>query len=475
MIFKITFLLACLNILVTAPNTPGESSDANENQQENTVELEELYDVEVVWSLNSMPTLDETEVHFSRSDINLLTEDCDLDLNCLDRKRASVKKYQQKMQAIQCVHGLLALRVLDELQAIFERPSSSDIGAQEDDLRNAILRHLNYLKKMLCLINMAQLDAYAWQIEIFTFVEGLADGGETSFSLYETYFTHNKERMREKPLSFVGQCVQDRYLPSTTAVNSLVKDVYSTIGSLYNGCALDRQEDRYTLENLMLYQLYPKQDFIFEWPMYRHRTDMENFQQQWGEYSMWNDPQNWRLVRALDPIGSNKYNVLISKCIQIRVMYFVWLHLHVYGALKSRPTGVNKEMLQMWNGLVANLKKILRLLRFKGNVYWSAIHIMMDDLNNISQGKLAAQEEYTRKYFCQAVEDLGLDDASGVNQQLIDLKVPEEHDDVYEEIDANSYALMIFIMKLKYSLSPINGSFVRFIVSAEGNEAFCVH
>lgn len=83
------------------------------------------------------------------------------------------------------------------------------------------------------MLNMAKRDPYAWQIEMFTFVEGLAVS-DAKFEKYKKHFMNNNERMRETPLLFVIRCVQHKYLfyrgnttSETSAISHLADGVYS--------------------------------------------------------------------------------------------------------------------------------------------------------------------------------------------------------------------------------------------------------
>ncbi|XP_050442894.1 uncharacterized protein LOC126847009 [Adelges cooleyi] len=460
MTWKITFLLACLSVLVIAPNTPGESSGSNENQQEC---LEKLYRVELVRSLNDMPTLAETDVHFEDIDIKYLTEECDLDTNCLNRKEASVSKYRRKMEAIQCIHGLFVLKVMGELRAI-----------------EPVSRHQHYLKNMLSLLNIAQWNAYEWQIEVFTFVEGLA-APNVNLSLYREHFRNNYKRMWHKPFGIVRQCVQEKYLlyrgeaavPLMEMIARLVDGVYSQMELLYRSSELDgyRNLEFYTVKNLMLRHIYTRPFSFSSWSMYGYQLDTNSVTHQLFSHAGSNvrleSDHSWEL----DPIGGNKYNDLISKCIHLRLVHFVWLHLHIYHTIRSRPTYVHDASLShLWNTLVPTLKIVLRMFRFKENIYWSALHIMMDDLENISLDQLAAREKYTRNYFCYDVDDMGLASASDIDRQLNEVQVSEDYGDVYDQIYHNSETLNVYIFTIGCTLLPLDGTFIRIIVSAERNE-----
>ncbi|XP_050442883.1 uncharacterized protein LOC126847003 isoform X2 [Adelges cooleyi] len=464
-----------LNDIPEPPNTeqnyPGESSCSNENQQEKLVEeLEELYRVEILQLLNSMPTLDKKDVKFDQNDIKLLTEECKLDKNCLKQKKASVKKYQQKMQAIQCINGLFVLKVLDDLKTM-----------------EPVFQHQHYLKSMLSLLSIAKWVAYPWQIEMFTFAEGLA-ASDADLGLYEEHLKNNEKRIRDNTLAVVCQCVNDKYLLSyrdktssssvtSTMISGLVEGVYSQMQLLYKSDEFRHYGhlELYTARNLMLWHLHTRHDVIFDLAMYDYQLDTSNVERQLMGYVAQYNPQESYHGWILDPIGGNKYNVLISKCIYLRLVYAAWVHLYTYRILLSRSSEVNASLLEVWKTLVDPLKRALRLFRFNGNIYWSALNIMMDDLSNIGIEQLAARERYTRNYFCRAAEELELASASDIDRQLKQLNVSEDHGVTYERIDANSNVLNMYITRIVHALKPIDGRFVRIIVSAEGNETFFKH
>ncbi|XP_050431033.1 uncharacterized protein LOC126839664 isoform X2 [Adelges cooleyi] len=485
MITKMMFLLACFKVLVMATRT-----DQHFQGEEY---LEELYNAGIVQSLNLMFTSDDkNNVNIDDNDIRLLSEECYTNESCLNDKKTSTKKYRHKMQAIQCVNGLFVLHVLNELEKIMYNKKSSNIKQLKNFLREPIIDHLFYLTHMLSFLNMAKWDAYAWQIKIFTFVAGLTVS-DTDIKQYKQHFTTNYNvLMRGTVLNFVGRCIRHEYLsypdnPSSekSPFSSLLDNVSSRMNLLYRHGALEPYGflGHCTVWNLTLMPLYVHQDIIFDWSLFDIGLKTENVKIQLLKYSDLYFAQQMSNTWELDPIGGNKYNALIAKCIHLRIVYAAWFHLFTYHNLLNRPLdgGVVQQfmgkgpLVQIWHTLVFPLKRALRAFRFDENIYWSAISIMMVDINVNSKQQVAVREEYTRNYFCQEVENLGLARASDINRKLTKLEVAKEHGLMYERIKANGEMLDDYTDQILRVLSPVDGSFIRLIVSPEGNETFVTH
>ncbi|XP_050434020.1 uncharacterized protein LOC126841520 [Adelges cooleyi] len=484
MIVIIILVLAYFNVLAIATRTDqhfqGVSSNTIINKQEY---LEELYNADIVQSLNFLPTLiDKDDVDINENDIRLLSEECYSDERCLNDKKTSVKKYHQKMQAIQCIHGSFILKVLDELEEIICDEKSSNISQLKKLLRG--LGTYFYLTNMMCLLHWAKWNAYDWQIEIFTFVSGLTNS-DTNIKKYKERFRNYNVRMREDVVGFIGRCVHHKYLSCPGQKTSgeapfscLLDNAYSRMDLLYRISAFTthRLFEHYSVRNLMLVHLYSNDDFIFDWSTSDVGLEAENVKSQLMEYGTSYRKLQSKHKWELDPIGGNKYNALIAKCIRLRIVYAAWFHLNAYHKLLSRPLDgdvrefMEKSLVQIWHTLVFPIKRALRTFGFDGNIYWSAIRVMMVDLTKISKQVLAAREEFTRNYFCRAVEHLGLARESDVNRKLQELVVA--NGEMYDRIKANGDMLDDYTDAILRALSPVDGTFIRIIVSAEGNKTF---
>lgn len=106
----------------------------------------------------------------------------------------------------------------------------------------------------------------------------------------------------------------------------------------------------------MLRHLYLEEDFIFEWSMDGFELDTSNVKRQLRKYAGLYVPKQLHHQWELDPIGSNKYNALISKCIYLRLVFFAWFHLYTYRTLQSRSSDVNVPLSRIWKTLVEPLK-----------------------------------------------------------------------------------------------------------------------
>ncbi|XP_050434970.1 uncharacterized protein LOC126842121 [Adelges cooleyi] len=386
------------------------------------------------------------------------------------------------MQAIQCIHGLFVLNVLDELEAIFENYSHG--WAEEKFLGCSVWNPKVYMTKMLSLLNMARWDAYSWQIRVFTFVSGL-ESSDVDFEEYKEHFKNHKDLMRANVSAFVSQCFERTYLTyrgnissEGSAISSLVDGVLEHMILLYSRDVLNAYKlyEHFTVQNLMLLRLSMNNDFIFDWSSEGFELETKSVKRQLTDYFGLYSQQTLIYRWQLDPISRNKSNALILKCIQLKLVFYAWRHLKTYLVLRTRPSGVEVPMVEMWNTPVSRLTNTLREFGFGNeNIYWSAIHIMRDGINKISEEELAAREEFTRKYFCQAAENLGLASASDLNQKLQDFKVPEDHDLIYKSIEDNDKMIDDYILRIRIALVPVDGTFIRIIVAAEGNETFVTH
>ncbi|XP_050428239.1 uncharacterized protein LOC126838130 [Adelges cooleyi] len=491
MIWEITFLLACFNVLITSqsggPVFPGESSRSGEIPKEY---LEPLYHKDVVGPLSEIPTLDMSEVAFNDKDYHFLTTECKVDEDCLNNKKASVEKYHQRMQAIQCVNGLYVLNVLDELKSIMVglKNNSTSISS----LQETVEEYKFYMSSILTLLHIAKSDPYAWQIEMFTFLSGLADS-DVNIKSYVDHFESLSVSMRNTILVFVNRCVQHSYLMSLDN-RTAEKPVFRFIESVYKDfevIAIPRL--LYTVPNLMLQYLYPEDDFIFDWSEFEIKLDTSNVNREMRTQLGFYCPQNLVHEWQLDPIGGNKYNVLIAKYIHLRLEYVAWFHLYLYRTLLDRELDgplqnpfLKKTLIKLWITLAPYLKCVLRYVGFNENIYWSAMNIMMVDFKKISKEELAAREKYTRNYFCQSVEDLGLASASDINQQLKKVSIPKDYRLMYIRIVTNvsrtdQYCSDIITASqpsrgeyrpLKFNTLYFKERYIRILLNAEGNENF---
>ncbi|XP_050436736.1 uncharacterized protein LOC126843336 [Adelges cooleyi] len=476
MSWKIIILLASLNVLVTSlPNDPIQDQG------------DKLYDGKFVSLLNSMKTLDEKKFDFNKIDVQQLSEECGADENCLGSKKASLEQYHQKMQGIQCVNGLIVMEIWEKMDKdisnFVEKKPFAFVGTTaKDKLQKKAKQYIPFMRNMLSVLQTAEVAPCSWQIEMFTFLAGL-DFSDLDFDKYVNNFPSVLLGMNIK--KYIDQCTLRNYLKENPDkkndyISRYVNDINAYTKHLYENPSFDyayRSSENYTIRNLMLVHFYDRHAFIYDWSTLAIKPNMRVVETRVNKLIDKYNPMFSNRLWATEPIYSNKFHSLIVNCIHLRLLYHVYVHIHIYHTIQSQlllnidiSQNIKKgQLLKSWSFLVGPLKKALRELMIEDNMYWSLVRFMMDSTNSMIINKLTIWEHIMRKQFSIRLEEITFVRKAEADGVLTKLTVSEDCDKNLDTIKANAVMLDEYTNQIIEVSKPVDGVFVQLLVLAEKN------
>ncbi|XP_050439201.1 uncharacterized protein LOC126844821 [Adelges cooleyi] len=431
--------------------------------------MEMVYDKELVSLMNHVKTFDTVHDVFDESDVQFLMVDCKTDDKCLMTKKKKVKRYNRKIQGIQCLNGLYVMSVVDGLDEL------TNNGAMREAFNEKTKDYLVYMSRMLSLTHKAKWVAYPWLIGAFIFLDGFVNS-EAMDEMYKDRLNAFTVNVKQDLEVFIDACRDEGYLPSgnnTTDVGLVVKTLYGN-NELKQVFSLDEQ---FTTKNLMMYHLYEGKKIVYG---KTHGIDLK-----WVDFSL--NLYNRAVVNKhmysihkweLDLFDNLTYHKLFSAYLHVQTLYYVWLHvktnLTILTSLKASCTGKSEFKLYQtlyssWYSLADPLREAMTVFGLQDGIYWTVLRGLMDEPN---EKELGDWEMKARQTFLVIAERLKLGNVANINERLLYVGASADSENNLTLIANNVEELNKFTVHIQEILKPIDVWFVKMLTNAKTNLTF---
>ncbi|XP_050526665.1 uncharacterized protein LOC126897243 [Daktulosphaira vitifoliae] len=323
-IFGVFFTTSCFIESIKAKNI------SNTNNMVNYVEV--VYSEEFIKTvMNDYKTFemysDKGPIIFTDEDLNYLTNYCNGNNKCIEKKMLSEIKYKQKIEALQCVNGLVVYCLLHDIK----RVKSYNMQQKFNDKYYSNLRGI--MSRMIFLLYTGKVNAHNWFWKIFIRIIA-ADDNPSDFSLKSNEDFVLYEKLL---IEYFNLCQENNYLPTlhsneeedqSNILYGINKtDIDAFINNYENFSEIDIENSKiFNIDNFILRDKFHKISDLFVlssncnfyWNGYAKILQ--------GQKSDLKQLSQYYLIQWInEPFNLVKYQNHLVRVIKVNIYYVIWL------------------------------------------------------------------------------------------------------------------------------------------------------
>ncbi|XP_050439030.1 uncharacterized protein LOC126844695 [Adelges cooleyi] len=358
---------------------------------------ETIFNEQFVLRINVFKTVDcvsgNGPVELNPIDQTRLLEQCKGQEDCIQRKEISIEKYKTKMEALQCINGVIVHYLLNEITA----ESSGDNPCKYNNVYRCY-KLIVFMSRMLATLYRGQTFAHKWLWTLYTRLltannwpyAWLADDN------LEEYSQHQNDL-----LNYIGMCQENRYLPTTTVRPSAAKSFYDSIVAMDIDVYIERlyglQYDE-LLSAIYDYAYLFEIDYIVLADYFHRDSDVfGSFRRatiNWGSAKVrlksirstltsLYPTDEWRR----NPFIFTEYHDQIMRIMKSKTYYHTWLHLTIFETILSRAEkhvdgefSLNISNRSAWDRMCYHTSVAAREFQNEDIVFYSVVHHLCTDI-----------------------------------------------------------------------------------------------
>ncbi|XP_050438927.1 uncharacterized protein LOC126844642 isoform X2 [Adelges cooleyi] len=309
------------------------------------IHCETTYDTEFVELLNGLKTVESINgkgpVHIDEMDKSLLTNPCYGRTVCMNVKSFSIEKYKKKMEALQCVNGVIVYYFLNEIKNVLIEKKPSKLKGP-----TVYFYPIKIMRRMLVVLYRSKTFAHNWLWIIFIRLQACVS--------WPYYFLPDNildfSQHEKDLLNYIQLCRNNNYLPSSDVSPSDSKVFYDTmVGQDIHGY----------IKNVYGAELSKKMPLVFYWTSmfkvdflvladYFHRdTDLFGSSKTgnvvWGASKKLLKVEKQKLAAAYrtmewvtNPFAFIEYHTRVLRIMKANAYYHIWSHLMLFSVTLSQ-------------------------------------------------------------------------------------------------------------------------------------------
>ncbi|XP_050528321.1 uncharacterized protein LOC126898389 [Daktulosphaira vitifoliae] len=471
------------------------SSENFENIWLSEKNYDATFSVDFLKLLNQIETLETSKelTHLEEHDITNLTQECKNNNECLELKWNSISKYRMKMEALQCLNGIIIQFFMKSLNIIFFRKRNSNFYGE-----NAFYNSRLVMARMLSILYIGRTSAHNWMWIAYFRTLAAENWIQYYDNMQDDHF--NDEFLNSELIDYLKMCQDNDYLPKT--LNESEIDVKKYIGPIIDNCSEKFYGQDVSMSSDYLKEEVFKYSRLFQVDNFVLRSIIESdentiFGEPDGLMFNWDEVTKQKLSKAKmqlrlnmskyewirDPFKFIEYQQIINSLVQFKVYFYIWLHLKTFKEnIKFVMANINLKtlldtMTKLYNDFYTPLKAATLYLNTDDKLLWSLVRRFSQNIVIVDQNVefiIDQMMKMTQNVILNHSDLLGLN-KNDLQKQLNSIErvtyIFRRSSDKRTQklINERINYVVIYLDNVQMSLEPINYYFIKFFYNGNSN------